>query len=157
LEVARSAARQPGQVADLLGQAGLAVLTRLLREPDNTGRFTERTSRIILVVRPITGNRDGSCPWRLFVIGRPAPLAALPQSDGPLFDRAAAVFEADERVRAMWLHGALARGKADAASDMDISVAIADDGFAASWRDWLAQAVRDYLRQQGAPLPGRAG
>jgi hypothetical protein len=75
------------------------------------------------------------------VIGRPAALAALPQGYGPLFDRAAAVFEADERVRAMWLHGALARGAADAASDMDISVAIADDGFdgfAASWRDWLA-------------------
>ena len=73
--------------------------------------------------------------------GRPGALAALPDSYGPLFDRAAAVFEADERVRAMWLHGALARGKADAASDMDISVAIADDGFdgfAASWRDWLA-------------------
>lgn len=72
------------------------------------------------------------------MIGRPAALAALPGSYGPLFDRAAAVFEADERVRAMWLHGALARGQADAASDMDISVAIADDGFAASWRDWLA-------------------
>ena len=75
------------------------------------------------------------------MIGRPAALAALPESYGPLFDRAAAVFEADERVRAMWLHGALARGKADAASDMAISVAIADDGFdgfAASWRDWLA-------------------
>jgi hypothetical protein len=75
------------------------------------------------------------------VIGRPAALAALPDSYGPLFDRAAAVFEADERVRAMWLHGALARGRADAASDMDISVAIADDGFdtfGASWRDWLA-------------------
>ena len=40
--------------------------------------------------------------------GRPAALAALPESYGPLFDRAAAVFEADERVRAMWLHGALA-------------------------------------------------
>jgi hypothetical protein len=75
------------------------------------------------------------------VIGRPAVLAALPESYGPLFDRAAAVFEADQRVRAMWLHGALARGKADAASDMDITVAVADDGFggfAASWRDWLA-------------------
>jgi hypothetical protein len=75
------------------------------------------------------------------VTGRPAALAALPESYGPLFDRAAAVFEADGRVRAMWLHGALARGKADAGSDMDISVAVADDGFeafAASWRDWLA-------------------
>jgi hypothetical protein len=48
-------------------------------------------------------------------IRRPAALAALPGSYGPLFDRAAAVFGADERVRAMWLHGALARGKADAA------------------------------------------
>ena len=73
--------------------------------------------------------------------GRPAALAALPDSYGPLFDRAVAVFEADERIRAMWLHGALARGAADAASDMDVSVAIANDGFdgfAASWRDWLA-------------------
>ena len=75
------------------------------------------------------------------MVGRPAALAALPEGYGPLFDRAAAVFEADGRVRAMWLHGALARGQADAASDLDISVAIADDGFdgfAASWRDWLA-------------------
>ncbi|MGC1184740.1 MAG: nucleotidyltransferase domain-containing protein [Candidatus Dormiibacterota bacterium] len=75
------------------------------------------------------------------MIDRPAALAALPESYGPLFDRAAAVFEADERVRAMWLHGALARGQADAASDMDILIAISDDtfeGFAASWRDWLA-------------------
>ena len=72
------------------------------------------------------------------MISRPAALAALPEGYGPLFDRATAVFEADGRVRAMWLHGALARGAADAASDLDISVAIADDGFAASWRDWLA-------------------
>ena len=75
------------------------------------------------------------------MVGRPAALAALPEGYGPLFDRATAVFEADGRVRAMWLHGALARGAADAASDLDISVAIADDGFdgfAASWRDWLA-------------------
>ena len=79
------------------------------------------------------------------MIGRSAALAALPESYGLLFDRAAAVFEADERVRAMWLHGALARGKADAASHMDISVAIADDGFdgfAATWRDWLAAITR---------------
>lgn len=73
--------------------------------------------------------------------GRPTVLAALPDGYGPLFDRAAAVLEADERVRAMWVHGALARGQADAASDLDISVAVTDDGFdgfAASWRDWLA-------------------
>ncbi len=75
------------------------------------------------------------------VIERPAALAALPAGYGPLFDRAAAVFEADERVRAMWLTGALARGQADAGSDLDLAVAVADDGFdgfAASWPDWLA-------------------
>jgi len=46
------------------------------------------------------------------------------------------VFGADERVRAMWLHGALARGRG---SDMDISVAIAEehgfDGFAVFFRE----------------------
>ena len=75
------------------------------------------------------------------MVRRPAVLAALPAGYGPLFDRAAAVFEADERVRAMWLHGALARGRADAASDLDVSIAVEDeslDEFAASWRDWLA-------------------
>ena len=74
------------------------------------------------------------------MVGRPAALAALPEGYGPLFDRATAVFEADGRVRAI-AAGALARGAANAASDLDISVAIADDGFdgfAASWRDWLA-------------------
>jgi hypothetical protein len=47
---------------------------------------------------------------------RPAALAALPKSYGLLFDRAAAAFEADERVRAMWLHGALARPPANAST-----------------------------------------
>lgn len=64
-----------------------------------------------------------------------AALAALPESYGPLFDRAAAVFEADERVRAMWLHGA--------------------NGI--PWPSRLEQAVRNYLGEQGVPLPGRAG
>jgi hypothetical protein len=75
------------------------------------------------------------------IIERPAALAALPASYGSLFDTAAAVFHDDERVRAMWLHGSLASGYADAASDLDISVAVADDGFdefAGAWREWLA-------------------
>lgn len=74
-------------------------------------------------------------------IARPAGLAALPESYGPLFDRAASVFAADDRVRGMWLHGAIARGAADAASDMDISLAVRDDDFdtfAAQWQTWLA-------------------
>lgn len=74
-------------------------------------------------------------------IARPPELAALPESYGPLFDRAAAVFAADDRVRGMWLHGAIARGAADAASDLDISLAVRDDDFgpfAGEWRSWLA-------------------
>ena len=45
------------------------------------------------------------------------------------------MFEADERVRAMWLHGA--------------------NGI--PWPSRLEQAVRNYLGEQGVPLPGRAG
>jgi hypothetical protein len=88
------------------------------------------------------------------MIPRPSALAALPESYGPLFDRAAAVFEADERVRAMWLHGSLARGQADAASDLDVSLAVADDGFdefAAAWRDWLAAITPTLTARPLAP------
>jgi hypothetical protein len=72
---------------------------------------------------------------------RPAGLAALPEPYGPLFDRAARVFAADDRVRGMWLHGAVARGAADAGSDLDISLAVRDadfDAFAAERPAWLA-------------------
>lgn len=76
------------------------------------------------------------------LISRPAGLASLSTPYGPLFDRAAAVFAADDRVRAMWLHGAIARGAADAASDLDISLAVRDadvTAFAAQWQAWLAR------------------
>lgn len=75
-------------------------------------------------------------------IQRPTDLSVLPAGYGPLFDRAAALFEADPRVRGMWLHGALARGGGDAGSDMDIDIAVADedfDTFTAEWREWLAE------------------
>jgi hypothetical protein len=74
-------------------------------------------------------------------IQRPAGLSALPAGYGPLFDRAGAVFATDERVRAMWLHGAIGRGQADAGSDLDVCIAVADedfDQFAGEWQDWLA-------------------
>jgi hypothetical protein len=74
-------------------------------------------------------------------IARPAGLAALPAAYGPLFDRAVSVFATDNRVRAMWVHGAVARGAADAASDLDISLAMRDDDFGPfgeEWRTWLA-------------------
>jgi predicted nucleotidyltransferase len=68
-------------------------------------------------------------------------LRVLPPGYRPLFDRARAVFEDDQRVRAMWVHGAMARHAIDAASDLDISIAVADDEFEAfttSWKEWLA-------------------
>ncbi len=74
------------------------------------------------------------------IVSRPAGLAALPASYGPLFDRAAEVFAADDRVRGMWVHGAIARGAADAASDLDICVAVRDADFgrfAEEWQTWL--------------------
>jgi len=58
-----------------------------------------------------------------------------------LFDRAKEVFASDKRVRGMWVHGAIARHAADAASDLDIDIAVVDedfDAFAKSWREWLA-------------------
>jgi hypothetical protein len=76
------------------------------------------------------------------MISRPDGLASLPDSYGPLFDTAAAVFAADDRVRGMWVHGAMARGAADAASDLDISLAVRDADFAefaGQWRQWLAE------------------
>lgn len=74
-------------------------------------------------------------------VSRLPELDVLPQGYGPLFDRAAAVFEADRRVRGMWLHGAIARGRADAGSDLDVSLAVADEAFeefGGEWETWLA-------------------
>ena len=72
---------------------------------------------------------------------RPAELSGLDARYLPLFDRAVEVFAADDRVRAVWLHGACGRGAADAGSDLDLSVAVRDEDFdtyADQWRDWLA-------------------
>jgi predicted nucleotidyltransferase len=69
----------------------------------------------------------------------------LPFGYSQLFDAASEVFAADERVRGAWVHGSVARGDADAASDLDVIVAVADDdlpSFAAGWRERLA-AVTD--------------
>lgn len=73
--------------------------------------------------------------------GRPHGFEVYPEGYGPLFDKVVNVLYRDERVRGLWLHGAFGRDAADAASDMDVSIAVTDDafdGFAESWRDWLA-------------------
>lgn len=43
--------RQPDHVAGLLGQAGLQVRARLLREPDEDGEFPERTQQAFVLAR----------------------------------------------------------------------------------------------------------
>lgn len=88
---------------------------------------------------------------------RPATLAALGPGYSRLFDRVLAVLAADDRVRAVWVSGSVARGDADLASDLDLIVTVADDehaGFAAGWRTWLA-AITDTVLAR--PLPFAPG
>jgi len=70
------------------------------------------------------------------LIERPPELAVLPAGYGPLFDRAASVFAADDRVPGMWIHGSVARGAADAGSDLDVTLAIRDEDFGAFAGQW---------------------
>ena len=90
-----------------------------------------------MTVREMTRADVAPAPWN-----RPNGFEVYPDGYGPLFDRAAEIFARDDRVRAMWLHGAFGRGAADAASDLDISLAVRDedfDAFAATWTEWLAE------------------
>lgn len=85
------------------------------------------------------------------------PLDVLSPSYRALFERARSVAEADARVRALWLSGSLARGDADAASDLDLLVAVRDssqDEFARGWRDWLAQITKTVIARPLPFLPG---
>lgn len=81
----------------------------------------------------------------------PAPLAALVPSYRPIFDRLLAVCEGDQRIRALWLSGSLAKGTADGGSDLDTILAIRDDDFddfAARWREWLAEITPTLLARE---------
>jgi hypothetical protein len=69
------------------------------------------------------------------------PISPLSAAYRRLFDRVVEVSRPDERIRALWLSGSVARGVADAGSDLDVIATIADDeraAFADGWRDWLA-------------------
>jgi hypothetical protein len=69
-------------------------------------------------------------------------LQRMPAAYRDLLARAVAAFDADDRVRGMWLHGAIARSGADAGSDLDIDLAVRDSevlAFAADQAQWLAQ------------------
>lgn len=82
---------------------------------------------------------------------RPVILDRLPPGYGALFERAVGVLASDDRVRAMWLGGSLARGTADAASDLDVLLAVGDDAheaFTSSWRSWLAAITPTVLAEE---------
>lgn len=80
------------------------------------------------------------------MIGRPAALAALPEGYGPLFDRAAAAFGGDSVLPA--------RAAAFAVFFREAQPIAARLGI--PWPSRLEHAVREYLREQGAPLPDPA-
>jgi hypothetical protein len=84
-------------------------------------------------------------------------LDPLPAGYRALFARLLAVVRRDERIRAFWLSGSLARGVADAGSDLDVIVAVRDadfDAYAANWRDWLATVTPVLLARQIPDMPG---
>ncbi len=87
----------------------------------------------------------------------PAALDVLAPGYRHLVDRARSVFEAHDRVRALWLSGSLARGVADAASDLDLLIAVRDDDcqtVAASWREALTPITPTVVAQPLPSLPG---
>jgi hypothetical protein len=86
----------------------------------------------------------------------PASLDRLPPGYRQLLERATAVLSADARVRALWVGGSLARGDADAYSDLDLIATVADADFDAllgTWRDWLAKITPTVLARQVPFLP----
>ncbi len=84
-------------------------------------------------------------------------LDPLPAGYRALLERATLVLRGDPRVLALWLSGSLARGDADAHSDLDLLVATRDQEHAAfgdDWRDWLGRITPTVLARR---LPGIAG
>ncbi len=62
-------------------------------------------------------------------LGQPASGGDAPQR--ALLDRLVAALGEDERILAAWVIGSLARGDADAYSDVDVLVAVRAEDFAA--------------------------
>jgi predicted nucleotidyltransferase len=80
----------------------------------------------------------------------PGELAPVGERYAALYQRAVTVLAADERVRAVWLGGSVARGVADAGSDLDLIVAIDDEsleGFQDDRPRWLEAIAPTVLRR----------
>ena len=78
-------------------------------------------------------------------------LEPLPAPYHRHFDRILEVVRPDERIRGLWLSGSLARGTADAGSDLDLVLAVRDDdfdAFAEGWRDWMARITPVLLAKE---------
>ena len=90
-------------------------------------------------------------------VQRPPALSVLPDGYQTLFDRAADVLSADERVRALWVHGSLGRNEADASSDLDLILAVADEYFDdlwGTWSEWLADITPTVIARPLPWIPG---
>jgi hypothetical protein len=84
-------------------------------------------------------------------------LGPLPAAYHALFEGAREVLHGDPRVQALWLSGSLARGDADAHSDLDLLVATRDDAHASftdEWATWLAAITPTVLARR---IPGITG
>lgn len=84
-------------------------------------------------------------------------LAPLPIGYHHVMARLLDVVGPDRRIRAVWLGGSLGRGAADAGSDLDVVLTIADAdvvAFRVGWRDWLATVTPTILAHE---IPGMAG
>jgi predicted nucleotidyltransferase len=72
-----------------------------------------------------------------------------------LIERAREILQADERVIACWLEGSFARGNADAWSDVDLHIVVADEDAAAlrAERKEVVGRIAPILALDDAPLP----
>lgn len=81
----------------------------------------------------------------------------MPQAYSVHLRRAAEFFVTDDRVRAMWLTGAVARAGQDAASDLDVCLTVADDALddlAETRETWIAQITRPVNIERMATATG---
>jgi hypothetical protein len=79
-----------------------------------------------------------------------ASLTGLPAHLRDLAERARAVLEADDRVRAAWLTGSIAEGRGDAHSDLDLRLAVSGE---VDWRE-LVDRMSPTVLARKLPRPG---
>lgn len=87
----------------------------------------------------------------------PDPLTALPPGYAALLTRLRDVAASDPRVRALWVGGSVGRGVADAGSDLDLVVTVADDAmeaFVAEGPEVWSAAVDPVITLAIPGLPG---